>query len=306
MPEPILEISKLTYAYGQRTALSDLSLSVNRGEIFGFLGPNGSGKTTLFRILSTLIPAPANTVKLFGHDADGDLNQIRRRIGVVFQSPSLDKQLTAEENLRHHGHLYGLSGSDLEDRIAVQLRKVGLIDRAKERVGGFSGGMRRRVELAKGLLNHPEILLLDEPSTGLDPAARIDLWRSLVEIQSTGVTILLTTHLMDEADRCSRLAILQSGRLIACDTPTALKEKIGGDVISIVSRDPDGLEQVLLEKLDLKPDRFDGQLRIERSHGHEFVPRIIEAAPQMVDSISVGKPTLEDVFIQLTGQRFNE
>jgi ABC-2 type transport system ATP-binding protein len=306
MTDPILSITNLTYAYGSRIALSDLTLSVNRGEIFGFLGPNGSGKTTLFRILSTLIPAPANSIRLFGDDADQNLNDIRRRIGVVFQSPSLDKQLTAEENLRHHGHLYGLSGSDLEDRIAVQLRKVGLIDRAKERVGGFSGGMRRRVELAKGLLNHPEILLLDEPSTGLDPAARIDLWRSLVEIQSTGVTILLTTHLMDEADRCSRLAILQSGRLIACDTPTALKEKIGGDVISIVSRDPDGLEQVLLEKLDLKPDRFDGQLRIERSHGHEFVPRIIEAAPQMVDSISVGKPTLEDVFIQLTGQRFNE
>jgi len=306
MNDPIVAISNLTYAYGKRVALNDLSLSVNHGEIFGFLGPNGSGKTTLFRILSTLIPAPANTVKMFGIDASGDLNKLRRRIGVVFQSPSLDKQLTAEENLRHHGHLYGLSGSDLEDRIATQLRKVGLLDRAKERVDGFSGGMRRRVELAKGLLNDPEILLLDEPSTGLDPAARIDLWRSLVEIQSTGVTILLTTHLMDEADRCSRLAILQTGRLIACDTPAALKEKIGGDVISIVSRDPDALEKVLLEKLELKPDRVDSQLRIERARGHEFVPKIIEAAPLMVDSISVGKPTLEDVFIQLTGKRFSD
>ena len=305
MSEPIVSIANLTYAYGNRTALSELTLAVNRGEIFGFLGPNGSGKTTLFRILSTLIPAPANSVRLFGDDAAGDLNEIRRRIGVVFQSPSLDKQLTAEENLRHHGHLYGLSGSDLESRIEIQLRKVGLLDRAKERVNGFSGGMRRRVELAKGLLNHPEILLLDEPSTGLDPSARIDLWRALVEIQSTGVTILLTTHLMDEADRCSRLAILQTGRLIACDTPAVLKERIGGDVIWIITRDPDGLEKVLLEKLELKPDRVDGQLRIERSRGHEFVPRIIEAAPKMVDSISVGKPTLEDVFIQLTGQRLS-
>jgi ABC-2 type transport system ATP-binding protein len=306
MTEPIVSISNLTYAYGQRVALNDLSLSVNRGEIFGFLGPNGSGKTTLFRILSTLIPAPANTVKLFGIDACGDLNDIRKRIGVVFQSPSLDKQLTAEENLRHHGHLYGLHGSDLENRIQTQLKKVGLLDRAKERVDGFSGGMRRRVELAKGLLNQPEILLLDEPSTGLDPSARIDLWKSLVEIQASGVTILLTTHLMDEADRCTRLAILQSGKLIACDTPSALKDRIGGDVISIISRDPDGLEKMLTEKLELKPDRLDNVLRIERSRGHEFVPRIIEAAPNMVDSISVGKPTLEDVFIQLTGERFKD
>jgi ABC-2 type transport system ATP-binding protein len=304
MNSPIVSISHLTYAYGKHVALNDLSLQINRGEIFGFLGPNGSGKTTLFRILSTLIPAPANTVKLFGNDVAGDLNALRQRIGVVFQSPSLDKQLTAEENLRHHGHLYGLNGSDLEDRIQSQLKKVNLQDRAKERVERFSGGMRRRVELAKGLLNQPEILLLDEPSTGLDPAARIDLWRSLVDIQSTGVTILLTTHLMDEADRCDRLAILQSGKLIACATPAALKEKIGGDVISIATKDPDALEKVLLEKLELKPDRIDSQLRIERARGHEFVPKIIEAAPHMVDSISVGKPTLEDVFIQLTGQRF--
>jgi ABC-2 type transport system ATP-binding protein len=306
MSDPIVSISHLTYAYGQRVALSDLSLAVNRGEIFGFLGPNGSGKTTLFRILSTLIPAPINTVKLFGNDADGDLNDIRKRIGVVFQSPSLDKQLTAEENLRHHGHLYGLHGGDLENRIEIQLKKVGLIDRKKERVDGFSGGMRRRVELAKGLLNQPEILLLDEPSTGLDPSARIDLWKSLVEIQASGVTILLTTHLMDEADRCSRLAILQSGRLIACDTPMAMKERIGGDVISIVSREPEALARILKEKLDISLELIDGVLRIERSRGHEFVPRIIEAAPQRVDSISVGKPTLEDVFIRLTGQRFRD
>jgi ABC-2 type transport system ATP-binding protein len=306
MSDDIVSISNLTYAYGQRVALNDLSLSVRRGEIFGFLGPNGSGKTTLFRILSTLIPAPVNAVKLFGVDAASDLNFIRKRIGVVFQSPSLDKQLTAEENLRHHGHLYGLHGADLESRIQTQLQKVGLLDRAKERVDGFSGGMRRRVELAKGLLNQPEILLLDEPSTGLDPSARIDLWKSLVEIQASGVTVLLTTHLMDEADRCTRLAILQAGTLIACDTPAALKERIGGDVISIVSSDPGALAQLLKEKLDLQSDLVDGVLRIERSRGHELVPRIIEAAPQRVDSISVGKPTLEDVFIRLTGKRFRD
>jgi ABC-2 type transport system ATP-binding protein len=306
MNHPIVSISHLSFSYGTRQALDDLSLAVNTGEIFGFLGPNGSGKTTLFRILSTLIPVPAGLVNIAGEDAAGNLNTIRSRIGVVFQSPSLDKQLTAEENLRHHGHLYGLHGSDLEGRIETQLRKVNLLDRAKERVDGFSGGMRRRVELAKGLLNHPQVLLLDEPSTGLDPSARIDLWNSLREIQASGVTILLTTHLMDEADRCSRLAILQAGKLIACDTPTALKDSIGGDVISIAGRDVEALQTTLSQKMDLKLSRVDDLLRIETSKGHEQVPRIIEAAPGMVESISVGKPTLEDVFIKLTGQRFRD
>jgi ABC-2 type transport system ATP-binding protein len=302
MSESIVSLSHLTYAYGDRVAVDDLSLTVNRGEIFGFLGPNGSGKTTLFRILSTLIPAPAGAVELFGLDAAAGMNDIRRRIGVVFQSPSLDKQLTAEENLRHHGHLYGLGGSDLEERIRAQLTKVNLLDRAKERVGGFSGGMRRRVELAKGLLNQPQILLLDEPSTGLDPGARIDLWKALQEIQVGGVTVLLTTHLMDEADRCSRLAIMMAGKLIALDTPAALKDRIGGDVITIVSRDPAQLETALSEKLGITATRFENLIRIEQARGHEFVPRIIEAAPGLVDSISVGKPTLEDVFIRLTGR----
>ena len=299
--DPIVTISHLTSAYGDRVAVNDLSLTVNRGEIFGFLGPNGSGKTTLFRILSTLIPAPADSVKMFGVDAVAGMNEIRRRIGVVFQSPSLDKQLTAEENLRHHGHLYGLGGADLEMRIRTQLSKVGLTDRARERVHGFSGGMRRRVELAKGLLNQPEILLLDEPSTGLDPGARIDLWKALADIQSTGVTILLTTHLMDEADHCSRLAIMMAGRLVALDTPAALKDRIGGDVITIVSADPDQLAMALKEKLKLVSSRMENLIRIEAPRGHELVPKIIEAVPGLVESISVGKPTLEDVFIRLTG-----
>jgi ABC-2 type transport system ATP-binding protein len=304
--ETVVSISHLTYAYGDRVAVDDLSLSVNRGEIFGFLGPNGSGKTTLFRILCTLIPAPASTVKLFGLDVVTGMTDIRRRIGVVFQSPSLDKQLTAEENLRHHGHLYGLSGADLQQRISTQLTKVGLLDRAKERVDGFSGGMRRRVELAKGLLIEPQILLLDEPSTGLDPGARIDLWKTLRNIQAGGVTILLTTHLMDEADRCSRLAIMKTGKLIACDTPAALKEKIGGDIISIASADPDELSNQLQSKLSIKTARVDDILRIEKPRGHEWVPRIIEAVPGLVESISVGKPTLEDVFIRLTGGKFRD
>ncbi len=304
MPDPIVSVSHLTYAYGDRVAVDDLSLSVNRGEIFGFLGPNGSGKTTLFRILSTLIPAPVDTVKRFGLDAVTGMTDIRRRIGVVFQSPSLDRQLTAVENLRHHGHLYGLGGADLEDRIRTQLARLGLSDRAGERVGGFSGGMRRRVELAKGLLNRPQLLLLDEPSTGLDPGARIDLWEALHQIQAEGVTILLTTHLMDEADRCTRLAIMTAGKLVALDTPAELKSRIGGDVISVVSSRPVELAVILNQTLSLASERVDNLLRIEHPKGHEWVPRIIEAAPGLVESIAVGKPTLEDVFIRVTGKRF--
>ncbi|HET6248247.1 MAG TPA: ABC transporter ATP-binding protein [Tepidisphaeraceae bacterium] len=303
----IVEIDHLTHRYGQRVALDDLSLTVSAGDIFGFLGPNGSGKTTLFRILSTLIPVSAGHVKILGHDAAVDRDAIRRQIGVVFQSPSLDKQLTAEENLTHHGHLYGLGGADLRSRVAAGLESVGLGERARERVQGFSGGMRRRVEVAKGLLHRPRVLLLDEPSTGLDPAARIDMWRQLRQInQQDGVTILVTTHLMEEADRCSKLAVMASGKLLAADTPAALKERIGGDVINITSSRLAETRTILRDRLGVEAQEIDGALRIERPRGHEFVPQLIEAAPGMIDSVSVGKPTLEDVFIQLTGHRLSD
>jgi ABC-2 type transport system ATP-binding protein len=302
--EPIIDIRNLTFSYGDRRALDDLSLSVDAGEIFGFLGPNGSGKTTLFRILSTLIQAPTGRVRILGFDPARDRDAIRSRIGVVFQSPSLDKQLTAEENLTHQGHLYGLRGADLRRRVEEALVAVGLNERSKELVGQFSGGMRRRVEVAKGLLHGPEVLVLDEPSTGLDPAARIDLWRHLRTInQRDGVTVLVTTHLMEEADRCSRLAIMQQGRLLACDTPAALKDRIGGDVITITSSKPGEVRSVLCDRLGVEAQEVGGTLRLERRQGHAFVPQLIEAAPGLIDSVSVGKPTLEDVFIQLTGQR---
>jgi ABC-2 type transport system ATP-binding protein len=246
-------------------------------------------------------------VKILGFDAAVDRDAIRRQIGVVFQSPSLDKQLTAEENLIHQGHLYGLRGADLRARVSAALAAVGLGERARERVESFSGGMRRRVEVAKGLLHRPGVLLLDEPSTGLDPAARIDMWRQLRQInQQDGVTILVTTHLMEEADRCSHLAVLANGKLLAADTPAALKERIGGDVISIVSSRGNEVRAILRDRLGVEAAEIEGMLRIERPRGHEFVPQLIEAAPGMIDSVSVGKPTLEDVFIQLTGHRLGE
>jgi len=303
-PTPIVRVSHLTHRYGNRVALWDLSLNVNAGEIFAFLGPNGSGKTTLFRILSTLMTAPKDCVRILNLDAAEDRDAIRRQIGVVFQSPSLDKQLTAEENLRCHGHLYGLRGRELNSRIDRMLSRLGLAERRHEYVETFSGGMRRRVELAKGLLNLPKVLLLDEPSTGLDPTARIDLWRTLQEIQREDrVTILLTTHLMDEADRCDRLAILDRGKLVACDAPGALKSQIGGDIITLTTRAPEDALVILRERYP-EMEIIDGQLRLQHKAGHELVPQLIEAIPGMVEAVTVGKPTLEDVFIRATGHMF--
>ena len=305
MPEPIVQIEHLNHAYGDRPALSDLNLAVERGEIFGFLGPNGSGKTTLFRILSTLLPVPSGSVRVLSLDLATQREEIRRQIGVVFQSPSLDKQLTAEENLRHQGHLYGLSGAELERRIDEMLARVGLSERPREYVSTFSGGMRRRVELAKGLLHRPSLLLLDEPSTGLDPGARIDLWKYLREIRDKdGVTVMVTTHLMDEAEHCNRLAIMDHGKLIACDSPMALKDQIGGDVITLTASDPGALRSAIREKFALDPVAVDNALRIERDRGHEFIPQLVEAFPGLIRSVSLGKPTLEDVFVHVTGRKF--
>jgi ABC-2 type transport system ATP-binding protein len=231
----------------------------------------------------------------------------RRRIGVVFQSPSLDKKLTVEENLRHQGHLYGLRGATLRSKMDELLARFGLADRATERVEKLSGGLRRRVELAKGLLHKPELLLLDEPSTGLDPRVRRELGNYLEELRDKdGMTILLTTHIMEEADHCDRLAILDRGKLVALDSPAALKEQIGGDVVNVGARDPERLRGLIEKKFGVKLTVVDRTLRIERPRGHEFIPELVEAFPGEIDSVSVGKPTLEDVFIHLTGHRFEE
>jgi ABC-2 type transport system ATP-binding protein len=305
---PIVRVENLTHRYPGaegRLALDGLTLAVQPGEIFGILGPNGSGKTTLFRILSTLIATAPGRAFVLERDVATERDFVRRHIGVVFQAPSLDKQLTAEENLVHQGHLYGLKGPELRARVAAALDAVALGERAGERVGTFSGGMRRRVEVAKGLLHRPRVLLMDEPSTGIDPAARIDMWTQLRAVRDAGVTVLLTTHLMEEAEHCTRLAIMAGGKLLACDTPGALKQRIGGDVITIASSDPDTLRAVLRERLSVDDaEQVGARVRLERDRGHEWVPRLIEAAPGLVESISVGKPTLEDVFIRLTGCRF--
>jgi ABC-2 type transport system ATP-binding protein len=299
-----VEATGVEFAYGERQALRGLDFRVEAGEIFGFLGPNGGGKTTLFRILATLAPPSRGTVAVFGHDLATQAARVRGELGVVFQSPSLDVQLTVAENLTHQGHLYGLSGRDLSARIAAALERFGLAARAKERAKTLSGGLRRRAEIAKSLLHRPRLLLLDEPSTGLDPGARRDLWDTLFELRREGVTILLTTHFMEEGDRCDRLALLAGGAIVALGSPAALKEEIGGDVVTLAGPDPEGLARDLKARYpDLAPIVGDGSVRLERERAHEFVARLVEALPGRVETVTVSRPTLEDVFLRRTGHR---
>lgn len=301
----VIQVENLRHVYGDRAALDGVSFDVRPAEIFGLLGPNGSGKTTLFRILSTLMLPSGGRAVINGHDAAKDPTGLRRQIGVVFQAQSIDIKLTAEENLRHVGHLYGLSGAKLKARAAEMLGRVGLADRAKERAETFSGGMRRRLELAKGLLHHPSVLLLDEPTTGLDPGARRDLWQYLHTLRDEeNVTIIVTTHLMEEAERCDRLAILSDGKLVALGTPLELKAEIGGDVILLEAKQPESLARKVTERFGLETAVIGGKVRLERDNGHRFITDVVEAFPGEIEAVSVSKPNLEDVFIHRTGHRF--
>ena len=288
-----------------RQALKGISFSVGEGEIFGLLGPNGGGKTTTFHILSTFFAPTGGQATVFGHNVATEAAQVRERLGVVFQNPSLDKKLTVWENLWHQGHLYGLRGQDLEQRMKSMLERVRLMDRAHDLVEVLSGGLRRRVELAKGLLHRPGLLLLDEPSTGLDPGARRDLWDYLKELKSREkMTMVVTTHLMEEAEKCDRVAILNNGELVAIGTPEALKSQIGGDIIAIETSDPEALSRDIQKKFGGSPKVVDGVVRLEHEKGHEFIPQLVGAFPGLMASITLGKPTLEDVFIRQTGHRF--
>ena len=303
----MIEVNRLKFSYKTREALRDVNFSVARGEIFGLLGPNGGGKTTLFRILSTYFLPTSGQVSICGQDAVRERRLVRKKLGVVFQSPSLDGKLTVFENLIHQGHLYGLAGSALRSSVKEMLGRLGMEDRSKERVDRLSGGLKRRVELAKGLLHRPEVLILDEPSTGLDPGARIDLWKYLKNLREReNTTILVTTHLMEEAEHCDRLGILSHGQLVATGSPESLKQEIGGDVVIVTADDPTTLSRKIEEKFHVKSILMNGALQIEREKGARFITELVEAFPGMVNSVTFRKPTLEDVFVHRTGHKFWE
>jgi ABC-2 type transport system ATP-binding protein len=300
-----IDIAHLSHRYGEHEAIRDLSLQIASGEIFAILGPNGSGKTTLFRVLSTLIPIQQGEVQILGFDVRRQADDVRRQLGVVFQSPSIDKKLTVSENLIHFGRLYGLGGRDLKSRADEMRARLRLAERKRDLVEKLSGGMRRRVELAKGMLHGPRLLLLDEPSTGLDPGARSDLWQYFAEIRDQhGVTVVLTTHLLEESERADRIAIMHRGQLAALDTPAALRASVGGDAIMIRAVDSAKLAGEIEQRFGLRPMVVDGSVRLELPDGHQWIPKLVDAFPDRVDSITLGKPTLEDVFIHATGHRF--
>ncbi|MGB0715553.1 MAG: ABC transporter ATP-binding protein [Phycisphaerae bacterium] len=302
-----LAVSGLTRRFGDRTALDDVSIETDAGDLVAFLGPNGSGKTTLFRILATLLEPDSGSATVMGHDISIDRARVRRNLGIVFQKPSIDPFLTVMENMTCQGRLYGLSGHDLNERINRQLARFRLTDRAQDRSGVLSGGLQRRLELAKGLLHDPRVLLLDEPSTGLDPAARMELMDELSALREDGVACLLTTHLMEEAQRCDRVAVMDHGRLIAFDSPVVLKSQVGGDVIVV---EPVGakrhhatqLAERLSQSSGLEARAADGVVRIECEDAHQRVPMLYESLREDVESIRVGAPTLSDVFFHLTGR----
>ncbi len=307
MNSEAIRVERLRHLYGSRVALDDVSFSVERGEVFGLLGPNGGGKTTLFKILTTLMLPTAGDARIFGDSLRDDPAAVRRHFGVVFQHPSLDGKLTVAENLLAHGHLYGLHGADLRERIDTVLQRLRLADRARDRVETLSGGLQRRTELAKSLLHRPPLLLLDEPSTGLDPGARRDFIQYLAQLrEEEKVTIVLTTHYMDEAERCDRIAILHQGKLVSIGTPSELKSEVGGDVVVMQAPHPDDLREKIRERFGCDAAMVDGTLRVERPRGHEFVRDVVDAFPADVTLVTYGKPTLEDVFIHITGHRFWE
>lgn len=305
MPGLAVDIRDVSYAYGDRVALDHLNLRIERGEMFGLLGPNGGGKSTLFRLLSTLVPLQSGDVSVCGHDLRQAAAAIRRDIGVVFQTPSVDKKLTVAENVACAGSLFGLSGNALRTARDEVLAELGLSDRARDRAETLSGGMRRRVELAQALLHRPRLLVLDEPSTGLDPGARLDFWNYLRrQRDERGTTVVLTTHLLEEAEKADRIALLDRGRLVALDTPAALRASVGGDAVTIRATNAESMANRLRERWQLDARVVEGNVRFEATDAAQWLGRILAEFPGDVESITLGKPTLEDVFVARTGHRF--
>jgi ABC-2 type transport system ATP-binding protein len=302
MSETVIQAQGLVKRYGELEAVRGIDLEVQAGEIFGFLGPNGAGKSTTISILCTLLTPTAGTARVAGIDVMHDPAGVRQRIGLVFQDPSLDDQLTGRENLEFHAFIYSVPASVRRQRIDEMLELMQLTERAGSQVRTYSGGMKRRLEIARGMLHQPQILFLDEPTLGLDPQTRQSIWNHLNELRSRkGITIFMTTHYMDEAEYCDRIGIIDRGKIVALGTPDQLKAMVGGDVVTITSSKPEAAALEIKELLGVTPSRDDGTLRMEVSDGKAFVPRLVRELMAPVDTVTLRRPSLDDVFLKLTG-----
>ena len=305
----IIQVNDLVKNFGNLVAVNSVNFDVAAGEIFGFLGPNGAGKTTTISMLCTLLKPTAGTATVDGFDIIRNKNEVRESIGLVFQDPSLDDRLTARENLEFHAVVYHVPRGIREERVKEVLNMVTLMDRADDRIETFSGGMKRRLEIARGLLHYPKVLFLDEPTIGLDPQTRNYIWEYIEDLKKReGITIFLTTHYMEEAEHCDRIAIIDLGNIIALDTPADLKDQVGGDVIKIKTADDEAGERRLREMypdLDMLNDP-ECKLCFEMEKGEEFIPELIRNFGTKIISVSVHRPTLDDVFLKLTGKEIRD
>jgi ABC-2 type transport system ATP-binding protein len=303
----VIEASNIVKKFGELEAVKGVSFSVKEGEIFGFLGPNGAGKTTTINILCTLLKPTAGQATVNGHDVVRERSQVRQSIGLVFQEPTLDDYLTAEQNLRFHGYAYGVPRNVLEPRLKELLEMMELWDRRKGKISTYSGGMKRRLEIARGLLHHPRVLFLDEPTLGLDPQTRRRIWDYIHDLREReNLAIFMTTHYMDEAENCDRIAIIDYGQTVALDTLEKLKDGVGGDVISVKTEDNEEAVRLLERQYKFKPAIENGIISFTVSHGEEFLPKFVSGFPLRLLSIGLRRPTLEDVFLKLTGRNIRE
>ncbi len=306
MSEAAVEIEALTFRYGSRLALRSLSLRIPSGCCFGLLGPNGSGKTTLMRLLATLLQPAEGRLRVCGHDTVAAPGAVRRCLGVVFQQPALDGDLTVEENLRLHGAFYGLRGELLRNRIDELLTRFGLQERRHEPVRRLSGGQQRRVDLIRGLLHHPRVLLLDEPTTGLDPLARHAFWQTLRQLRQTDrLTLIVATHLLEEAELCDEVALLDEGRLVAAGAPDALARALGDEVLWLETSEPEAVAAFVQTHFGVEARAIGASVRVAAPDAHALLPRLYEALGDRLRSATVRRPTLEDVFLVHTGHHLH-
>ncbi len=303
----IITVQNLTKQFKSLTAVDDISFSVNEGEVFGFLGPNGAGKTTTINILCTLLAPTAGKAAIAGHDCAADPDRVRTSIGLIFQDTTLDAGLTAYENLKFHAYLYNLDHRLTEKRIDEMLDVVELRNRKHDLIKSFSGGMKRRLEIARGLLHYPRVLFLDEPTIGLDPQTRNTIWDFIATLRrKEKITVFMTTHYMEEAENCDRIAIMDHGRIIAEGTPQKLKAMVRGDVIHLTTADNGRAIEEIRKTFGLAAREENGGLALETEKGDEFIPRLIHALPVQTLSVSLKKPTLNDVFLKLTGRTIRD